>query len=84
MLTGGGTVREPIARHPVDRKRMSVQQNGKPSVTHYTVKERFAAFTYVNVKLETGPIPQQLTSAQVFALSDAEKIARFRAGNRFT
>lgn len=54
VLTGGGTVNESIARHPVDRKRMSVQQSGKASVTHYTVKERFAAFTYVNVKLETG------------------------------
>ncbi len=54
VLTGGGTVREPIGRHPVDRKRMSVQQKGKPAVTHYTVKERFAAHTYVNVKLETG------------------------------
>ncbi len=54
VLTGGGTIREPISRHPVDRKRMSVQQNGKPAVTHYTVKERFGAFTYVNVKLETG------------------------------
>jgi 23S rRNA pseudouridine1911/1915/1917 synthase len=54
VLTGGGTVNEPIARHPVDRKRMSVQQSGKPAVTHYTVKERFAAHTYVNVKLETG------------------------------
>jgi 23S rRNA pseudouridine1911/1915/1917 synthase len=54
VLTGGGTVTAPIARHPVDRKRMSVQQDGKPAVTHYTVKERFAAFTYVEVRLETG------------------------------
>jgi len=54
VLTGGGTIREPISRHPVDRKRMSVQQGGKPAVTHYTVKERFSAFTYVDVKLETG------------------------------
>jgi 23S rRNA pseudouridine1911/1915/1917 synthase len=54
VLTGGGTVTEPIARHPVDRKRMSVQQDGKPAVTHYTVKERFAAFTYVDVSLDTG------------------------------
>jgi len=29
-------------------------------------------------------VPTQLTSAQVFALSDAEKIARFRRGERFT
>ena len=54
VLTGGGTISEPIARHPVDRKRMSVQQNGKPAVTHYTVIERFRAFTYISVKLETG------------------------------
>jgi 23S rRNA pseudouridine1911/1915/1917 synthase len=54
VLTGGGTVREPIGRHPVDRTRMSVQQDGRPAVTHYTVKERFAAFTYVDVSLETG------------------------------
>jgi 23S rRNA pseudouridine1911/1915/1917 synthase len=38
----------------VDRKRMSVQQDGKPAVTHYTVLERFRAFTYVSVTLETG------------------------------
>lgn len=54
VLTGGGTIDQPIGRHPVDRKRMSVQQNGKPAVTHYTVLERFRAFTYISVKLETG------------------------------
>ena len=54
VLTGGGTINEPIGRHPVDRKRMSVQQNGKPAVTHYTVGERFAAHTLVDVRLETG------------------------------
>ncbi len=54
VLTGGGTINEPIARHPVDRKRMSIQQNGKPAITHYTVIERFRAFTYISVRLETG------------------------------
>ena len=54
VLTGGGTIDEPLARHPVDRKRMSVQQNGKPAITHYTVIERFRAFTYVDVRLDTG------------------------------
>ena len=54
VLTGGGTIDEPIARHPVDRKRMSVRQNGKPAITHYTVLERFRAFTYIKVRLETG------------------------------
>lgn len=54
VLTGGGTINEPIGRHPVDRKRMSIQPNGKPAVTHYTVLERFRAFTCIKVKLETG------------------------------
>jgi 23S rRNA pseudouridine1911/1915/1917 synthase len=54
VLTGGGTIDEPIARHPVDRKRMSVQQDGKPAVTHFKVVERFRAHTCVRVKLETG------------------------------
>ena len=54
VLTGGGTIDQPIGRHPGDRKRMSVQKNGKPAVTHYTVLERFRAFTYIRVTLETG------------------------------
>lgn len=54
VLTGGGVIREPISRHPTDRKRMSVQQDGKAAVTHFTVRERFAAHTYIDVKLETG------------------------------
>ncbi|MDH5456659.1 MAG: pseudouridine synthase, partial [Gammaproteobacteria bacterium] len=45
---------QPIGRHPVDRKRMSIQQDGKPAITHYKVLERFRAFTYISVKLETG------------------------------
>ncbi|NCF51474.1 23S rRNA pseudouridine(1911/1915/1917) synthase RluD [Gammaproteobacteria bacterium] len=54
VLTGGGRIDAPIGRHPVDRKRMCVRQDGKPAVTHYTVIERFAAHTYVSVVLETG------------------------------
>ena len=54
VLTGGGTIDQPIARHPVDRKRMSVREDGKPAVTHYTVLERFRAFTYIKATLETG------------------------------
>lgn len=54
VLTGGGTIKASIGRHPVDRTRMSIQENGKHAVTHYTVKERFAAHTYINVVLETG------------------------------
>ena len=54
VLTGGGTINAAIGRHPVDRTRMAVRDNGRPAVTHYTVIERFRAHTYVNVVLETG------------------------------
>ena len=54
VLTGGGTIDEPIGRHPVDRLKMSVQQDGKAAITHYRVIQRFAAHTYISVQLETG------------------------------
>lgn len=54
VMTAGGTVDEPIGRHPIHRTRMAVVFNGKPAVTHYRVLERFRAHTYVKVKLETG------------------------------
>ncbi len=54
VLTGGGTINEAIGRHPVDRTKMSVQHDGRPAVTHFTVRERFRAHTFVDVRLETG------------------------------
>lgn len=54
VLTGGGTINAPIGRHPTDRMRMSVQDSGKPAITHYTVIERFRAHTYIEVRLDTG------------------------------
>ncbi len=55
VLTGGGTVNEPMGRHPVDRKRMAVvRSGGKPAITHYRVEERFRAHTHIKVRLETG------------------------------
>jgi len=54
VMTGGGTVDAPIARHPVDRVKMSVREGGRESVTHYRVLGRFRAHTHVRVMLETG------------------------------
>lgn len=53
------TVDAPIGRHPVDRKKMAVikgatSQTVRGARSHFTVKERFGAYTYVEVKLETG------------------------------
>lgn len=50
-----GTVNKPIGRHPVERKRMAVnEKNGKRAVTHYRVLERFSGYTYIECRLETG------------------------------
>jgi 23S rRNA pseudouridine1911/1915/1917 synthase len=54
VLTAGGTVDAPIARHQGDRLRMAVRQGGRPAVTHYRVVERFRAHTDVRATLETG------------------------------
>jgi len=54
VMTAGGTVDAPIARHPVDRKRMAVRHDGKTAITHYRVIERFRAHTHIRVDLETG------------------------------
>jgi 23S rRNA pseudouridine1911/1915/1917 synthase len=53
-LTAGQTIDAPIARHPVDRKRMAVREDGKEAVTHYSVRERYPAHTRIDVRLETG------------------------------
>lgn len=50
-----GTVDAPIGRHPVDRKRMTVdRKNGRPAVTHWTVLARYPGYTHVECRLETG------------------------------
>jgi 23S rRNA pseudouridine1911/1915/1917 synthase len=54
VMTGGGTIDEPIGRHRGDRLRMAIRVSGRPAVTHYRVLERFRAHTYLRVKLETG------------------------------
>ncbi|MDH5601230.1 MAG: RluA family pseudouridine synthase, partial [Gammaproteobacteria bacterium] len=41
VMTAGGTIEQPIGRHPVNRKRMAVNPNGKPAITHYRVNERY-------------------------------------------
>jgi len=54
VMTAGGTVDEPVGRHPVDRKKMAVIGSGKQAVTHYRVEQRFRAHTHIRCKLETG------------------------------
>ncbi len=53
-MVAGGTVDEPIGRHATKRTSMAVRESGKPAMTHYRVKEKFRAHTYIRLKLESG------------------------------
>ena len=50
----GGTIDQPLGRHPRDRLRVAVRPGGRSAVTHYRVLERFPANALVAVRLETG------------------------------
>ncbi|WP_299197711.1 23S rRNA pseudouridine(1911/1915/1917) synthase RluD [uncultured Amphritea sp.] len=54
VMTGGGTVDEPLGRHSRNRQKMAVVGMGKEAVTHYRVLKRFRAHTQIRLKLETG------------------------------
>ena len=49
-----GTVNAPLGRSPKDRKKMAIVPGGKEAITHYSIKERFGDYTYIECRLETG------------------------------
>ena len=49
-----GTIESTIGRHPVDRKKMAIVADGKPSKTEWHVLERLNGATYLDVHLLTG------------------------------
>ena len=57
-----GTVDAPMGRHPSQRTKMAIVEDGKPAVTHYDIAERFSTTstgsgqgcTLLRCKLETG------------------------------
>ncbi len=53
-LVAGGTADAPIDRHPRDRLKMAVREDGKEAITHYRLRERFRAHTALECRLETG------------------------------
>jgi 23S rRNA pseudouridine1911/1915/1917 synthase len=53
-LVAGGTANAAIDRHPRDRLRMAVREDGREAVTHYRLRERFRAHTALECRLETG------------------------------
>jgi 23S rRNA pseudouridine1911/1915/1917 synthase len=55
MPAAEGTIRLPIGRHPVDRKRMSVaSRRTRPAETGWRVRSRFPGFTLLELDLKTG------------------------------
>ena len=51
----GGKVDAPIARHPVDRKRMAVvASGGKTAITHYRIARLYTTHSRLDITLETG------------------------------
>ena len=54
VMTGGGTIDQPIGRHRTLRTRMAVRADGREAITHYRLEKRFRAHTLVRVTLETG------------------------------
>ena len=49
-----GRIEAPIGRDPRHRTRMAVVPDGRPAVTAYRVRERFGAWTLLEVDLVTG------------------------------
>lgn len=43
-----------IARHPVHRKKMAVQDNGRPSKTDYQTRMTLAGASFIEIRLHTG------------------------------
>lgn len=56
-VAASGSVDAPIGRHPVQRTKMAVVRRGgtgRDARTHYAPRERFAAATLLECRLETG------------------------------
>ncbi len=49
-----GVIEAPIGRHPKDRKRMAVVEDGRASRTLYRVTRRFNGYSLVEATLQTG------------------------------
>lgn len=49
-----GMINAPIGRSKKDRKKMAINEEGRPAVTHFKVLERFGEYTLIECQLETG------------------------------
>ena len=49
-----GTIEGPIGRDPTNRLRFTIRTDGRPAVTHYTLREKLNSAAELLVRLETG------------------------------
>ena len=54
VAAGAGRIEAPIGRDPRHRTRMAVVPDGRPAVTGYRVRQRFAGWTLLELDLVTG------------------------------
>ena len=54
VLTGGGEIDQPIGRHPHDRLRMAIREDGREALTHYRLLQRFRCHSHIQLKLDSG------------------------------
>jgi 23S rRNA pseudouridine1911/1915/1917 synthase len=54
VMTAGGSVDQPIGRHPRKRTQMAVHDQGKAAVTHFRIIRKYRSHTYIRLQLETG------------------------------
>jgi 23S rRNA pseudouridine1911/1915/1917 synthase len=54
VAAAAGRIEAPIGRDPRHRTRMGVVPDGRPSTTTYRVRERYGAWTFLDVGLVTG------------------------------
>ncbi len=54
QLTSGGSIENKMGRHPKQRIKMAVTNNGKIATTHYKIIKKYQHYTHLHVQLETG------------------------------
>lgn len=54
ILKEDGNINKPIKKNFFKRIKMTVNNNGKASITHYKILENFCYHTHLRLKLETG------------------------------
>lgn len=53
-LISGSTIEAPIDRHPTQRTKMAVRDNGREAITHYRIIKKFPHVTHLRCELESG------------------------------